>query len=126
MPTRIENLSSDLAIAYSDGSWTHDLRGGDFAVEMAGPILTLKMSLSRKLQKRRRSGVKAKLLELLAKRDVLESIQITDPDIGKWLKRIVREQERFQACVKLLVEEHETVYPATFRFGPDAVTLNLG
>jgi hypothetical protein len=126
MPTRTENLSSDLAIAYSDGSWTHDLRGGDFAVEMAGPVLTLKMSLSRKLQKRRRSGVKAKLRELLAKREALESIQISDPDTGKWLKRIVREQERFQACVKLLVEEHETVYPATFRFGPDAVTLNLG
>jgi hypothetical protein len=93
---------------------------------MAGPVLTLKMSLSRRLQKRRRHGVKARLLELLAKRDVLESIQITDPDTGKWLKRIVREQERFQACVRLLVEEHEAVYPATFRFGPDGVTLNLG
>lgn len=125
VPKVIRTSTARLRVCYSDGTWTHDLCGDQFALDIQGERVTLNIRLSGKPVAKIPNARKA-MREFLAKRHLMDSIQIGKKAICKVLGEALREAENPDVSVALTAGREGVTYPASVTFGPDAITLNLG
>jgi hypothetical protein len=108
-----------LKVCYSDGSWTHDLFGDRFAMEVKAERITLRIRLAKTPE----GGA---LDEFLEKCDFVDTIQIGRTAVRKLLMDAMRKAERPELSVALTAGRKDVTYPSSVTFGPDAITLSLG
>jgi hypothetical protein len=125
VPKVIRKSTARLKVCYTDGSWTHDLYGDEFALDVQGERVTLNIRLSGKPDAKAANGRHA-VREFLAKRHLMDSIQIGKKAICRMVEETLRKAENPDVSVALSAGREGVTYPASVTFGPDAITLNLG
>ncbi len=121
----IRKSTARLRVCYADGSWTHDLYGDLFDLDIQGERVTLNIRLSGKPDAKV-ANARSAMREFLVKRHLMDSIQIGKKAVCKLLQEALRKAENPDVSVALSAGSEGVTYPASVTFGPDAITLNLG
>lgn len=114
-----------IVVSYVDRTWTDRLAARRVELLTHAQEISFRIEIASRASKNPRAGQDA-LREFVAKRGLVETLQIGKRSLAALLRERLRETEDAELSVHLTVNGQGVVYPASVVFGPDAITLTLG
>jgi len=115
-----------MVVTYFDGSWTDHLSIARYELRNGADGFMLRIEVQPRERQGKVRTARQALVDFVAKRQVIHTIQIGKPRFIALLRSKLRTEESSQLGLCLFASGVETLYPVTAFFGPDEVTLNLG